>query len=309
MGAFLGILNKIGFYRIRREQSTCTNCKICDKACPVNVHVSVDKAVRSAECINCLECVTDCPTKKRTLVPVFFKKVARPVSVAALGLIIYIGTIGASKLTGNWQPVDKTLSEKAEMGVLTPDDIKGSNSIREVIDIFGLDVDELYNRLGISHEEVPENTKLKDIKNLIDADSFEAEEVRLIVKDMLGLPVEIDTGDQPASYEIPSPDENKVVPNGLDEESVPAGSTGFSNFNLEGTMSIQDVAGALGADEQQVIEKLGLPPDIPKTTPLRDLKDEYDYTITHYHANGCQFNKFKYFLTFAKIAKGLLAGW
>lgn len=56
-------------------------------------------------------------------------------------------------------------------------------------------------------------------------------------------------------------------------------SVDFAGFNLEGKMSIRDAAQALGVTEQVIIEKLDLPHDIPQNSPLRDLWDEYGYTM------------------------------
>jgi ferredoxin len=50
-------------------------------------------------------------------------------------------------------------------------------------------------------------------------------------------------------------------------------------FELEGTMSVQDVAKALSASPRAVIEKLGLPADFPTDKRLRDVKDAYGYTM------------------------------
>lgn len=55
--------------------------------------------------------------------------------------------------------------------------------------------------------------------------------------------------------------------------SVPA------DFELEGTMTISDIALTLNATTQAVIEKLGLPADIALDIPLRDMKDQYGYTM------------------------------
>lgn len=61
MGAFLGLLNKLSLYKVRRTASTCTDCKACDTACPVNIDVSAAGDVTSAECLACGECVNACP--------------------------------------------------------------------------------------------------------------------------------------------------------------------------------------------------------------------------------------------------------
>lgn len=67
LGAFLGIISKISLFKIKRENSTCIHCNLCNKSCPVNINVSNLNQIDSAECISCLECVTACPTNKGTL--------------------------------------------------------------------------------------------------------------------------------------------------------------------------------------------------------------------------------------------------
>lgn len=122
--------------------------------------------------LNCLGYVTDCPTRKSTLYPAFFKKIAWPLTIAILGIVIYLGTIGVSKITGYWVSAYETLEQKALEGELTPDDIKNSNTLIEVADIFDLNLDELYERLNLDKDLIPESTRLRDIKNLIDAEYF-----------------------------------------------------------------------------------------------------------------------------------------
>jgi NAD-dependent dihydropyrimidine dehydrogenase PreA subunit len=283
LGAFLAIFNKTGIYKIRREVATCTNCRICDKSCPVNIHVSVQKAVTSGECINCLECVNDCPTKKKSLLPVVLKRDIKPATFAFLGIAIYVVTIGASKVAGIWESSNATLIEISEKGTLNPEDIKGSNTLKEVSGGFQIDIDDLYNELELDPALVPEDTRIKDIKYLIGSDSFEAEEVREAVAEMLSLPAET-----PASYE--QLNEAVVKPGVTKEEKAepdvniaePAASVKDAvtpAFVLEGTMTIKDVAVALKISEESVIDRLGLPAEISRTTPLRDMREQYGYTM------------------------------
>lgn len=62
-GAVLGIFNLFRIFKIKRNTGTCTDCKLCDKSCPMNIEVSTSRAVRNHQCISCLECTSDyaCP--------------------------------------------------------------------------------------------------------------------------------------------------------------------------------------------------------------------------------------------------------
>jgi hypothetical protein len=54
----------------------------------------------------------------------------------------------------------------------------------------------------------------------------------------------------------------------------------LGDFALEGTMSIADLSAALKTSNQASIATLGWHADIPVDKPLRDMKDQYGYTMT-----------------------------
>lgn len=66
-----GLLNRISLFKIRRDESACTSCGVCDETCYVsalNQEYSLykqDKKLpdRSYSCSKCLECVDTCPQK------------------------------------------------------------------------------------------------------------------------------------------------------------------------------------------------------------------------------------------------------
>lgn len=62
-GAVLGLTNLFRIFKIRRNPSTCTSCRACDKACPMNIPVSRKGIVRDHQCISCLKCTSEqaCP--------------------------------------------------------------------------------------------------------------------------------------------------------------------------------------------------------------------------------------------------------
>ncbi len=62
-GAVLGIFNLFRIFKIKRNVPTCTDCKACDRSCPMNIPVSTGTAVRSHQCITCMKCTSEqaCP--------------------------------------------------------------------------------------------------------------------------------------------------------------------------------------------------------------------------------------------------------
>jgi len=65
-GAVLGVFNLFRIFKVRRNRSTCIDCKACDRTCPMNIPVSTGGAVRHHQCITCLKCTSEqaCPVEK-----------------------------------------------------------------------------------------------------------------------------------------------------------------------------------------------------------------------------------------------------
>ncbi len=62
LGVALWPFSRIGLLRIRRDSGKCTDCGLCDRACPHGLQASAAPAVVSGECTLCLECRAACPT-------------------------------------------------------------------------------------------------------------------------------------------------------------------------------------------------------------------------------------------------------
>ena len=61
LGAMYGLLNRVSFYRLQVNHSSCINCGACKKICPMSIDPTHKK--NSPECILCGECKNICPTK------------------------------------------------------------------------------------------------------------------------------------------------------------------------------------------------------------------------------------------------------
>ena len=59
LGAFYGLFNGVGFYRLQVEETKCVRCGRCAAACPMDVDVT--KHSNSPECIRCGKCRDACP--------------------------------------------------------------------------------------------------------------------------------------------------------------------------------------------------------------------------------------------------------
>lgn len=291
LGAVNAILGRIPLFRIKRVASTCISCHKCDRSCPMNIDVSHAEAINSPECISCMECVTVCPTKKNSLVTTLGGKALKVGVIVALGFGIYFGAAAIGQAAGMLRFVPKSLTEQASAGTLKVEDIKGSSTYAIVAQSFGIELERLYREVGIDSKKVPTDTMLKDTGKLAGIDGFEADAVRVAVAKILGVPYAGEKGTSPtvqASEPPMAPAKAPAIPKPPKPAKVgtlptaPArvGLVVPADFALEGTMTIKEVAAALNAPEAAVIAKLGLPEDIAVDKSLRDMKDQYGYTMT-----------------------------
>lgn len=59
LGVIYGACNQFSFYQLTVDKASCTNCKICERTCKMDVEVT--KNINSMECIRCGECKQVCP--------------------------------------------------------------------------------------------------------------------------------------------------------------------------------------------------------------------------------------------------------
>jgi len=59
LGAVYSVFNPVALYRYSVNEQTCTQCKACQKACPMDIPVY--KKPNSLECIRCGKCKAACP--------------------------------------------------------------------------------------------------------------------------------------------------------------------------------------------------------------------------------------------------------
>ena len=59
LGAIYGLFNPVSLYRYRIDESKCTSCGACGKACKMDIKTF--KNPNSIECIRCGDCIKACP--------------------------------------------------------------------------------------------------------------------------------------------------------------------------------------------------------------------------------------------------------
>ena len=67
LGGALWPFSAVSRLRLRRNPSSCTSCRACDRACPHSLPISGCDEVTSGECTLCLECTNACPVEEPTL--------------------------------------------------------------------------------------------------------------------------------------------------------------------------------------------------------------------------------------------------
>ena len=97
LGALFTPLSAARLFRIRRQESACTGCRQCTRACAMGVTVHEDLFVRSGECIDCMKCVAACHPQALKTLP--RPAVAGTASALALCGLIQVGKIAVPQQT------------------------------------------------------------------------------------------------------------------------------------------------------------------------------------------------------------------
>jgi len=141
VGTFLGFLSKFSLFRIRFDESTCTHCGLCGKACKASCLDVNDQVVDVSRCISCFDCLTVCAsnsvvfsakrpkfTKDDSIKDPDLTKVVPDLSKRKFifGTIAFaFGTVGISRSQSAYQSQDslKSLNTRVaqDTGFVTPE--------------------------------------------------------------------------------------------------------------------------------------------------------------------------------------------
>jgi len=183
MGGFLGLINGLGWFRIKRNDATCTHCMACNKACPVNIKVESMTQVRTSECIACNLCVNACPVKDTLVIGGPRKGKVSSLAVLGISLAVFVAVVAAGSLIGGVQWTQKPLAATVEeTKVFNPDDIKGSDTFKAVSELTGIPKEAFLAAFAITPEEFEKPIKDSAHK---EGSTFDTDAVREFVRGKL----------------------------------------------------------------------------------------------------------------------------
>ena len=94
LGGIFAIVSKFRLFKIRKPRSKCGSCRACTKRCSMGISLYRTNVVKSAECIDCMNCVEICPRDNVSANPK--PAIAAAVAVVALSGMYYAGNIAGS---------------------------------------------------------------------------------------------------------------------------------------------------------------------------------------------------------------------
>ncbi len=154
MGGFLGLLSPAGWFRIKRNNETCTHCLACNKACPVNIAVESVAQVKSAECINCNLCVASCPVKDTLVIEGPHTGRMSPHAVLWITAGIFVATAGIATAAGGLEWTVKSVEQAThEAGKFDPTAISGTDTFKKVSELSGVPKTDFLVKFKISDQD------------------------------------------------------------------------------------------------------------------------------------------------------------
>ena len=183
LGAFLGIVRKASPFKIERNKTTCVSCGTCNQVCPANLNIKEAAAIKSAECISCLNCVSDCP-ETSLAARVFGREISKK-TLAIIALLSFFVPLLIIMATPWWQTKAPT-NILTTSGSIDVENIRGSNTLNKLLEDTRLPLDLFIQELGLP-ADVDTKLKLKEIGpkyNLTNKEGavLETEDFREVVK-------------------------------------------------------------------------------------------------------------------------------
>jgi polyferredoxin len=159
LGAILGIIRKISPFSIERDNLSCVHCQLCVRTCPANLPVESAEKINSADCVSCLRCISDC-SKGSLSAKVMGRKIDKKILQKIVAFLFLLLLVISPYIPG-WK-TNQDLIKNSATGNIDIDAIRGSNTLKHVIETTGISKSIFIKELGIPGN-IDGNIMLKDI--------------------------------------------------------------------------------------------------------------------------------------------------
>jgi len=179
--------------------------------------------------------------------------------VPLIAIVFLLGSVWVARAMGWWQTTGTNITTLDDA---SPDDIRGSSTLGDVSQTFGIPLAELRSLLGLPGDVAAE-TQLKELEAY-----NEVSVVRAKVAEYLGVPYE---GGEEA-LEAPTAPQATASPAQEAGPSAPASFVPASE--IKGSWTLQQVSDDCGIPLDVLYQEAKLKSDISASTALKDLKNQ-----------------------------------
>ncbi|MCX7970569.1 MAG: 4Fe-4S dicluster domain-containing protein [Negativicutes bacterium] len=165
LGGFNGLLCRLSWLNIVRNDKTCVDCGACDRICPTAISVSSAGRLTDSRCIKCFNCIQTCPAGSLVIRP----RIAgagggrglQPWIVAISATAVFLAVLLIGLSTGPWRATPDSLQSAIQ--ITSPAEVKGWMVWADVMAVLDVDEGQLLKKLGLP-PGIDRNKTIREIR-------------------------------------------------------------------------------------------------------------------------------------------------
>jgi polyferredoxin len=165
-GAFLGVIQLLSPWKIRRNEHVCTNCTRCSKVCPMKIDITKREAVYDTRCNRCGTCLTTCAVKGGIgfSLPRNRISINNALVTGLIALVLFFIPLTVFQATDIFHNRNRV---EVREGGLDIEEIKPSMTIAEVAAGLDIGISELLSRLNLP-DTIDHALKVRDLEDIVE---------------------------------------------------------------------------------------------------------------------------------------------
>lgn len=185
LGAALSLISPLSLFKVRRNSSSCSNCNLCSRNCPMGIQANEGQGPSSRECIKCGQCVETCP-KSGTMEIKRGSKVVSMTQATVASVMLIALVIGANAALGTFKTSSPNKQVLMENGMLRAENIKGYMTLNDVCKEFNIQPEALLKKCNLP-QDADLDKPLKDLSKECEQKGidFETDKLREVVMEMM----------------------------------------------------------------------------------------------------------------------------